>query len=86
MTAPGTVVHHPAARTGAPGADRASVVLLHGGNVASWMWEPQVERLDDLDLWTPTSGVRVEGRRGLGVARRGRRRRRRDGRRPRRGA
>lgn len=53
MTAPGTVVHHPAARTGAPGADRASVVLLHGGNVASWMWEPQVERLDDLDLWTP---------------------------------
>ncbi|WP_251153092.1 alpha/beta hydrolase [Cellulosimicrobium sp. Marseille-Q4280] len=53
MTAPGAVGHHPAARAGGPGADRASVVLLHGGNVASWMWEPQVEHLDDLDLWTP---------------------------------
>lgn len=53
MSAPDLVVHHPATRAGAPGADRASVVLLHGGNVASWMWEPQVERLDDLDLWTP---------------------------------
>ena len=53
MSAPDVVGHHPATRTGAPGAERASVVLLHGGNVASWMWEPQVERLDDLDLWTP---------------------------------
>lgn len=47
------VLHHPAQRTGPPGADRAAVVLLHGGNVASWMWEPQVEALDDLDVWTP---------------------------------
>ncbi|WP_454041213.1 alpha/beta fold hydrolase [Cellulosimicrobium sp. Marseille-Q8652] len=50
MSAPDSVVHHPARR---PGAQRASVVLLHGGNVASWMWEPQVEHLDDLDVWTP---------------------------------
>ncbi|MHA7132278.1 alpha/beta fold hydrolase [Oerskovia turbata] len=53
MSEPDVVVHHPATRAGAPGADRASVVLLHGGNIDSWMWEPQVERLDDLDLWTP---------------------------------
>lgn len=53
MSARGAVGHHPAARAGAPGSERASVVLLHGGNVASWMWEPQVEALDDLDLWTP---------------------------------
>ncbi|MBD5786866.1 alpha/beta hydrolase [Cellulosimicrobium terreum] len=53
MTAPGAVEHHPPTRPGPPGADRASVVLLHGGNVASWMWDPQVELLDDLDVWTP---------------------------------
>lgn len=53
MSVPAYPVHHPATRTGAPGADRTSVVLLHGGNVASWMWEPQVEHLGDLDLWTP---------------------------------
>lgn len=47
------VLHHPASRGRAPGADRASVVLLHGGSVASWMWGPQVDALDDLDLWTP---------------------------------
>jgi pimeloyl-ACP methyl ester carboxylesterase len=45
--------HHPATRDGAPGTEQAGVVLLHGGNVASWMWEPQVEALADLDLWTP---------------------------------
>ncbi|MDF9875072.1 alpha/beta fold hydrolase [Cellulosimicrobium cellulans] len=53
MTAPDAVVHHPATRPGVPGTDAISVVLLHGGNVASWMWEPQVEALDDLDVWTP---------------------------------
>lgn len=53
MTPPTAVGHHPARRPGGPGADQASVVLLHGGNVASWMWEPQVQLLDDLDLWTP---------------------------------
>ncbi|MFC8922374.1 alpha/beta fold hydrolase [Cellulosimicrobium sp. NPDC057127] len=53
MTPPAAVGHHPARRPGAPGARDAAVVLLHGGNVASWMWEPQVELLDDLDLWTP---------------------------------
>ena len=53
MTPPDVVVHHPATRPATPGADAISVVLLHGGNVASWMWEPQVEHLADLDLWTP---------------------------------
>ncbi|MGN6240105.1 MAG: alpha/beta fold hydrolase [Cellulosimicrobium cellulans] len=53
MSAPDAVVHHPATRPGAPGTSELSVVLLHGGNVASWMWEPQVEHLADLDLWTP---------------------------------
>lgn len=53
MTLPDAVVHHPARRPGTPGAAGVSVVLLHGGNVASWMWEPQVEALDDLDVWTP---------------------------------
>ncbi|MGO3814274.1 MAG: alpha/beta fold hydrolase, partial [Cellulosimicrobium funkei] len=33
--------------------DAVTVVLLHGGNVASWMWEPQVEHLADLDVRTP---------------------------------
>ncbi|QJW37496.1 alpha/beta fold hydrolase [Cellulosimicrobium protaetiae] len=53
MTVPDAVVHHPSRREGVPGTERASVVLLHGGSVASWMWEPQVEALDDLDVWTP---------------------------------
>ncbi|WP_265520721.1 alpha/beta fold hydrolase [Oerskovia flava] len=53
MTGPADVGHHPAVRPAPAGADRASVVLLHGGNVASWMWEPQVEMLDDLDVLTP---------------------------------
>ena len=53
MSLPDAVVHHPARRPGTAGADRTSVVLLHGGNVASWMWQPQVEALDDLDVWTP---------------------------------
>jgi len=53
VSLPDAVVHHPASSPGAPGAGSVSVVLLHGGTVASWMWEPQVEALDDLDVWTP---------------------------------
>lgn len=30
-----------------------SIVLLHGGNVAGWMWQPQVERLPERHLITP---------------------------------
>lgn len=30
-----------------------TIVLLHGGNVASWMWEPQVAGLADFHLLTP---------------------------------
>lgn len=41
-------VHHPDA-----GGDSPAVVLLHGGNVANWMWEPQVERLTDRAVVTP---------------------------------
>jgi len=35
-----------------PHAD-TTVVLLHGGNVANWMWEPQVAGLSDHHLLTP---------------------------------
>lgn len=30
-----------------------SVILLHGGNVGNWMWEPQVARLDGRHVITP---------------------------------
>ncbi|ACQ81933.1 putative hydrolase [Beutenbergia cavernae DSM 12333] len=30
-----------------------TIVLLHGGNVAGWMWEPQVQRLPGRHLLTP---------------------------------
>lgn len=30
-----------------------SIVLLHGGNVGNWMWEPQVERLAGRHVITP---------------------------------
>lgn len=30
-----------------------SIILLHGGNVGGWMWEPQVERLAGRHLITP---------------------------------
>lgn len=30
-----------------------SIALLHGGNVANWMWQPQVERLPGRHLITP---------------------------------
>lgn len=30
-----------------------TLVLLHGGNVAGWMWEPQVQRMQDRHLLTP---------------------------------
>ncbi|UVS80762.1 alpha/beta fold hydrolase [Actinokineospora sp. UTMC 2448] len=38
-------VHHPAA--GRP------VVMLHGGNVGNWMWEPQLPALTDRMVLTP---------------------------------
>ena len=40
--------HHPGA-----GGDEPPVVLLHGGNVANWMWEPQVAALSDRTVLTP---------------------------------
>lgn len=41
-------VHRPTAPSEAP-----PVLLLHGGNVANWMWQPQVDTLDDRLVVTP---------------------------------
>lgn len=41
-------VHHPEAD-----AVARPVVMLHGGNVANWMWEPQVAALTDRVVLTP---------------------------------
>ena len=35
----------------APGSE--TIVLLHGGTVASWSWQPQVERLPERHILTP---------------------------------
>ncbi len=36
------------------GADREqTIVLLHGGGGAGWMWQPQIERLTDYHLLVP---------------------------------
>ncbi|WP_347756558.1 alpha/beta hydrolase [Agrococcus sp. ProA11] len=42
---------HPAADGSSP--DHRPVVLLHGGNVANWMWEPQLPALADRLAITP---------------------------------
>lgn len=36
---------------GDPAGD--TIILLHGGNVANWMWEPQVEQLAGRHILTP---------------------------------
>ena len=41
-------IHRPATPSDAP-----PVLLLHGGNVANWMWQPQVEALEDRLVVTP---------------------------------
>ncbi|MGW5053616.1 alpha/beta fold hydrolase [Actinokineospora sp. NPDC004072] len=41
-------VHRPAAGVAAP-----PLVLLHGGNVANWMWEPQLAAFTDRLVLTP---------------------------------
>ncbi len=41
-------LHQPRATT-----TEAPVVLLHGGNVANWMWEPQLPALADRLVVTP---------------------------------
>jgi pimeloyl-ACP methyl ester carboxylesterase len=41
-------IHRPTATSDAP-----PVLLLHGGNVANWMWQPQVDTLDDRLVVTP---------------------------------
>lgn len=52
MTAPAVPAYpgeHPA--TGDPAG--ATIVFLHGGNVANWMWDPQVTGLADHHVLTP---------------------------------
>ncbi|WP_433163113.1 alpha/beta fold hydrolase [Kribbella sp. CA-247076] len=44
---------HPATRTSADALDDLPVVLLHGGNVAGWMWEPQLPALAHRTVVTP---------------------------------
>lgn len=52
---------HPASAAGA----HRPVVLLHGGNVANWMWQPQLPAVDDrlaLTPHLPGFGARVDER------------------------
>ncbi|WP_350278818.1 alpha/beta fold hydrolase [Kribbella sp. HUAS MG21] len=44
---------HPASREASDLLDDLPVVLVHGGNVAGWMWEPQLEALQDRTVVTP---------------------------------
>ncbi|MHA7293032.1 alpha/beta fold hydrolase [Arthrobacter sp. HLT1-21] len=48
MNTPSFPVLHPGT-----GVSSGSVVFLHGGNVANWMWQPQVEALPDYRVITP---------------------------------
>jgi pimeloyl-ACP methyl ester carboxylesterase len=43
---------YPVAHAGT-GRPEATIVLLHGGNVANWMWDPQVQGLADHHVLTP---------------------------------
>ena len=45
-------LHFPVLHPGT-GSSPGSVVFLHGGNVANWMWHPQVEALPDYRVITP---------------------------------
>lgn len=44
---------HPAIRKAPDQLDDLPVVLVHGGNVAGWMWEPQLETLQHRTVVTP---------------------------------
>lgn len=44
---------HPAVRRDPDQLDDLPVVLVHGGNVAGWMWEPQLEALQHRTVVTP---------------------------------
>jgi pimeloyl-ACP methyl ester carboxylesterase len=44
-------VHQRAVDAAAPKA--GTIVFLHGGNVANWMWDPQVKALGDYRILTP---------------------------------
>lgn len=43
----------PAAQTGGGADVPGTIVFLHGGNVANWMWDPQVKALGDYRVLTP---------------------------------
>jgi pimeloyl-ACP methyl ester carboxylesterase len=36
-----------------PAGQTGTIVFLHGGNVANWMWDPQVRALADFQVLTP---------------------------------
>ena len=49
---------HPRSASGgaagrAPAGQAGTIVFLHGGNVANWMWDPQVRALADFQVLTP---------------------------------
>ena len=47
------MIQFPEAHPPADADDRRPVVLLHGGNVANWMWEPQLPAVADRLTLTP---------------------------------
>ena len=47
------MIHFPEAHPAAADGGHRPVVLLHGGNVANWMWEPQLAALHDRLALTP---------------------------------
>ncbi|MGM1029399.1 MAG: alpha/beta fold hydrolase [Actinomycetota bacterium] len=57
------MIHFPEAHPTADSGEHRPVVLLHGGNVANWMWEPQLPAVDDrlaLTPHLPGFGARVD--------------------------
>lgn len=45
--------HFPEAHPAVGAGEHRPVVLVHGGNVANWMWEPQLRAVDDRLALTP---------------------------------
>ena len=44
---------HPPVRRRPDGAPARTLLFLHGGNVANWMWDPQVKGFPDYRVFTP---------------------------------
>ncbi len=59
------MIHFPETHPPAVAGDHRAVVFLHGGNVANWMWEPQLPAVPDrlaLTPHLPGFGARVDER------------------------